>query len=87
MSSVDGYLKQEDAMLDRSFQIDPYYLQARHAERLRAAEAARLARSAHSYSEVGLKARLYNAAGDLLIDWGQKLKKNTANNDLCQDCA
>jgi len=71
-------------MLDRQFQIDPNYLLAQHAERLRAAESARLAERARVGAE--LKDRIYNAAGDRLIAWGQKLKRGTSYNNLCQDC-
>jgi hypothetical protein len=72
-------------MLDRNYQIDPNYLQTRHVERLRAVESARLAEQLSSGP--GLKDRIYIAVGDRLISWGQRLKKETPYNDLCQDSA
>jgi hypothetical protein len=72
-------------MLDRNYQVDPKYLQAQHDDLVQAAEAARLQQSAGIAP--GLKDRIYNATGDRLIAWGQKLKRETVYNDLCQDCA
>ncbi len=71
-------------MLDRNYQIDPNYLQAHHADLVQVVEAARGQRIASTTP--GLKERLYNAIGDHLIAWGQKLKRATDYNELCQDC-
>ncbi len=72
-------------MLDRNYQIDPNYLHAHHADLIQAAEADRQQQMAKTAP--GLKERLYNAVGDHLIAWGQRLKRETEYNELCQDCA
>ncbi len=71
-------------MLDRNYQVDPNYFQARRDELLQAAEAARLQQPARTTP--GVKDRFYNAIGDRLIAWGQRLKRETDYNELCQDC-
>ena len=71
-------------MLDRNYQIDPNYLHAHHAELIRAAEAE--CQQKMTSTVPGLRDRLYNAVGDHLIALGQRLKRETDYNELCQDC-
>ena len=72
-------------MLDRQYQNDHYYLQARHQERIQAAGEARLyAQGQRSVAKI--KDRIYLALGDRLIVWGQKLKDEAVFNELAEEC-
>jgi hypothetical protein len=71
-------------MLD-NHHTDLYYLQSRRNELIQAIESDSL--QTRQQAAPGLRDRLYNSVGDLLIAWGQKLKKDTSYDELCQDCA
>ena len=72
-------------MLDRQYQNDYYYLQARHQERIQAAS------EAHQHAQgqrsvVKIKDRIYLALGERLIALGQKLKDEAVFNELAEEC-
>jgi hypothetical protein len=72
-------------MLDRQYQTDLNYLQARHQERIQAAgEAHQYAQGQRSVAK--MKDRIYLALGERLIAWGQKLKDEAVFNELTEEC-
>ena len=73
-------------MLDRQYQNDYNYLQARHQERIQTAEELRVMQQNPS-SASKLKDRIFLALGDKLIAWGQKLKCEAEFDELSQECA
>ena len=73
-------------MLDRQYQNDYHYLQARHQERIQTAEELRVMQQNPS-SASKLKDRIFLALGDKLIAWGQKLKCEAEFDELSQECA
>ena len=73
-------------MLDRQYQNDYHYLQARHQERIQASEELRVMQQNLS-SAPKLKDRIFLALGDKLIAWGQKLKCEAEFDELSQECA
>ncbi len=73
-------------MLDRQYQNDYNYLQARHQERIQAAEELRRMQPSQSNAPK-LKDRIFLALGDKLIAWGQKLKCEAEFDELSQECA
>jgi hypothetical protein len=70
-------------MLDRQYQNDYYYLQARHRERIQAAGEARQYTQS---STVKMKDRIYLALGERLIALGQKLKDEAVFDELAEEC-
>lgn len=72
-------------MLDRQYQNDNYYLQARHQERIQAAGEVRLYAQRQS-GMAKMKDRIYLALGERLIAMGQKLKDEAVFNELAEEC-
>ncbi len=72
-------------MLDRQYQSDPHYLSSHYSERRRAAGMDLQARQTGS---PGMRERLLQSLGDVLIAWGQRLKQASEPpfKELCQDC-
>jgi len=70
-------------MLDR-YPHDLNYLKARHADRLREAG---IGRSPDQDGTRGAKERMFSLLGDVLINWGQRLKGQLEINALSKDCA
>jgi hypothetical protein len=72
-------------MLDRQYQNDLNYIQARHQERIQAVSEASL-RAQGQRSAVKMKERIYLALGERLIALGQKLKDEAVFNELAEEC-
>jgi hypothetical protein len=72
-------------MLDRQYQNDLNYLQARHQERIQAANEVHLHTQGQP-SALKMKDRIYLALGERLIALGQKLKDEAVFNELAEEC-